>query len=142
MSSCQKNNNLSLGPDRSLFFLGSFSLRRPYLPLQIPPKLADKEGGNVSWKDSEVLFVLHRLHDKKDSHQSGNGWKPTVWPEIDTAVQAIDPEARPAKDQAKVILKLNDSYLRCPRALKIKTTGLSWTKEKHPGSYNQLSDSF
>ncbi|KAJ7883002.1 hypothetical protein B0H14DRAFT_2565081 [Mycena olivaceomarginata] len=74
------------------------------------PKPNEKEPVNVKWLKPEILAVLNSLIKKKDSHQSGNGWKPTVWPEIVATVQALSPDAKPVKDQVKVISKVN--YLK------------------------------
>ncbi|KAJ7483038.1 hypothetical protein B0H11DRAFT_1914779 [Mycena galericulata] len=63
--------------------------------------------------------MLRGLSDKKDTHRSGNGWKPSVWPEIVNAVKALDPEAMPVKDQTRLVSKLN-----------YKFSGTGWDKEK------------
>jgi hypothetical protein len=52
--------------------------------------------------------LLNTLLEKKSSHQSGNGWKPSVWPDVVKAVQLVNPNAMPAKDQTKVMSKLDD----------------------------------
>ncbi|KAJ6613724.1 hypothetical protein B0H10DRAFT_2436313 [Mycena sp. CBHHK59/15] len=90
-------------------FLPPSSLRWPYT-FPMPPKPSEKEPVNVKWMKLEVLVVLNGLLKKKDSHQCGNGWKPTVWPEIVSAVQAVNLEVKPAKDQVKIVSKLN--YLK------------------------------
>ncbi|KAF8142629.1 hypothetical protein K438DRAFT_2113068 [Mycena galopus ATCC 62051] len=58
---------------------------------------------NAKWTDPEVLAMLNTLIGKKSSHQSGTGWKPSVWTEVINAVQQVDPTADPVKDKAKVI---------------------------------------
>ncbi|KAJ7934139.1 hypothetical protein B0H13DRAFT_1855617 [Mycena leptocephala] len=54
---------------------------------------------NVKWSKPEVLVVLIGILNKKATHQSGNGWKPTVWPEITghefDAVRTISAMATP-----------------------------------------------
>ncbi|KAF8129411.1 hypothetical protein K438DRAFT_876688 [Mycena galopus ATCC 62051] len=63
---------------------------------------------NAKWTDPEILAMLNTLIGKKSSHQSGTGWKPSVWTDVVNAVQQVDPTADPVKDKAKVMSKLND----------------------------------
>ncbi|KAJ7743673.1 hypothetical protein B0H14DRAFT_3514846 [Mycena olivaceomarginata] len=67
----------------------------------MPPCKATGNNGKSIWIDPEVVAFLDGLIDKKTTHQSGNGWKPTVWPEIVSLVQAANPTADPKKDQVK-----------------------------------------
>ncbi|KAJ7789117.1 hypothetical protein B0H14DRAFT_3503405 [Mycena olivaceomarginata] len=67
----------------------------------MPPCKATGNNGKSIWIDPEVVAFLDGLIDKKTTHQSGNGWKPTVWPEIVALVQAANPTADPKKDQVK-----------------------------------------
>jgi hypothetical protein len=71
------------------------------------PKQTDKDTRNAAWTELECLEILNKLLEKKDSHKSGGRWKPTVWPDVVKAVQRIDPEAKPQKDQTKCVFKLN-----------------------------------
>jgi hypothetical protein len=64
----------------------------------MPPRKADGDDGKAIWIDPEVVALLDGLIDKKTTHQSGNGWKPTIWPEIVALVQAANPAADPKKD--------------------------------------------
>jgi hypothetical protein len=81
----------------------------------MPPRKADGDDGKAIWIDPEVVALLDGLIDKKTTHQSGNGWKPTIWPEIVALVQAANPAADPKKDQVKCISKIN--YVRSPSRL-------------------------
>ncbi|KAJ7801585.1 hypothetical protein B0H14DRAFT_2615118 [Mycena olivaceomarginata] len=80
----------------------------------MPPEKTSK---NSKWTDPEVIALLNTLLEKKSSHQSGNSWKPSVWPDIVKAVQLVNPNTIPAKDQTKVMSKLDDThgkdYARC-----------------------------
>ncbi|KAJ6606941.1 hypothetical protein B0H10DRAFT_1956738 [Mycena sp. CBHHK59/15] len=69
------------------------------------PKPNEKEAVNVKWLKPKILAVRNGLIKKKDSHQSGNGWKPSVWPEIVAAVQALSlGEASQRPDQFELYL--------------------------------------
>ncbi|KAJ7477713.1 hypothetical protein FB451DRAFT_1243045 [Mycena latifolia] len=83
------------------------------------------------WIDSEVLAMLNKLIELKESHQSGNGWKPSVWTPVIDAIQAANPTAEPKKDQKKVKSKLDylkstfEDYL-CVK----KFSGTGWDNEE------------
>ncbi|KAJ7342513.1 hypothetical protein DFH08DRAFT_963257 [Mycena albidolilacea] len=66
-------------------------------PSSMPPEKTSKK--NAKWTDPEVIALLNTLLEKKSSHQSGNSWKPSVWPDVVKAVQLVNPNAMPAKDQ-------------------------------------------
>ncbi|KAJ7678829.1 hypothetical protein B0H14DRAFT_2655706 [Mycena olivaceomarginata] len=87
----------------------------------MPPEKTSK---NAKWTDPEVIALLNTLLEKKSSHQSGNGWKPSVWPDVVKAVQLVNPNAMPAKDQTKLksILTL---YLFVE-----KFSGTGWDEEE------------
>jgi hypothetical protein len=59
------------------------------------------------WIDPEVLAMLNKLIELKESHQSGNGWKSSVWTLVISAVQAANLTAESKKDQKKVKSKLD-----------------------------------
>ncbi|KAJ7931946.1 hypothetical protein B0H13DRAFT_1857365 [Mycena leptocephala] len=63
--------------------------------------------GKAHWIDPECDVLLDGLIAKKSTHQSGNGFKPTVWAKIVKDVHAANPDARKKKDQMKCISKLN-----------------------------------
>ncbi|KAF8156497.1 hypothetical protein K438DRAFT_350478 [Mycena galopus ATCC 62051] len=77
--------------------------------------------------------MLNTLIGKKSSHQSGTGWKPSVWTDVVDAVQQVDPTTDPMKDKAKVISKLNDVKDIFTLYLFVeKFSGMGWDdEEKH-----------
>ncbi|KAJ6525124.1 hypothetical protein B0H19DRAFT_1199132 [Mycena capillaripes] len=54
----------------------------------MPPRAASDTEGNAKWTDTKTLALLNGLIDKKTGSQSGNGWKPTVWPGLVDILQA------------------------------------------------------
>jgi hypothetical protein len=70
--------------------------------------------GKAHWIDPECDALLDGLIAKKSTHQSGNGFKPTVWAEIVKDVHAANPGVRPKKDQTTVFLSSTMYTLLCP----------------------------
>ncbi|KAJ7859010.1 hypothetical protein B0H14DRAFT_3446859, partial [Mycena olivaceomarginata] len=103
-----------------------------------------KEPKNAKWSNIEVSAALTTLLDKKPTHQSANGWKPTVWPDVVKAVRLADPEAKPAKDQAKVTSKMNDLKEIFELYLFVeKFSGTGWDdEEKHAVNMAQYIEDF
>ncbi|KAJ6450854.1 hypothetical protein C8R47DRAFT_1230045 [Mycena vitilis] len=101
-------------------------------------------GKQAVWIDAEVLAMLNTLEEKKDQFQSGNGWKPTVWPSVVTAVHLANPSASPPKDQKKVKSKLD--YLQETFALYLfveKFSGSGWDEAgKHAVNTEQYVEEF
>ncbi|KAJ7846852.1 hypothetical protein B0H14DRAFT_2583895 [Mycena olivaceomarginata] len=96
----------------------------------MPPRKADSDDGKAVWIDPEVIALLNGLISKKSTHQSGNGWKPTVWPEIVALVQAANPAADPKKDQVKCISKINYLQKCLGQYLFVKKySGVGWDDE-------------
>ncbi|KAJ7887048.1 hypothetical protein B0H14DRAFT_3127709 [Mycena olivaceomarginata] len=96
-----------------------------------------KEPKNAKWSNIEVSAALTTLLDKKPTHQSSNGWKPTVWPDVVKAVRLADPEAKPAKDQAK-LKEIFELYLFVE-----KFSGTGWDdEEKHAVNTAQYIEDF
>ncbi|KAJ7340554.1 hypothetical protein DFH08DRAFT_938508 [Mycena albidolilacea] len=96
----------------------------------MPPRKADSDDGKAVWIDPEVIALLNGLISKKSTHQSGNGWKPTVWPEIVVLVQAANPAADPKKDQVKCISKINYLQKCLGQYLFVKKySGVGWDDE-------------
>ncbi|KAJ7334965.1 hypothetical protein DFH08DRAFT_965698 [Mycena albidolilacea] len=94
----------------------------------MPPKKTSK---NTKWTDPEVIALLNTLLEKKSSHQSGNGWKPSGWPDVVKAVQLVNPNAIPAKDQTKVMSKLDDLKNILTLYLFVeKFSGTGWDEEE------------
>ncbi|KAJ7232268.1 hypothetical protein C8J57DRAFT_1383955 [Mycena rebaudengoi] len=109
----------------------------------MPPKKGS-DPGKAKWIEEEVNAMLDALIDRKASHQSGNGWKPAVWADVVAAVQASNPEAKPTKDQVKVLTKLN--YLKEAFELYVfveKYSGSGWDPdEKHACATDEYIESF
>ncbi|KAJ7785108.1 hypothetical protein DFH07DRAFT_763721 [Mycena maculata] len=71
---------------------------------------------------------LSSLLEKKASHQSGNGWKPSVWPDIVKAMAAANPGTEPQKDMT---VKSKLEYMRLGPAyiFVAKFSGTGWDAE-------------
>ncbi|KAJ7802355.1 hypothetical protein B0H14DRAFT_2614345 [Mycena olivaceomarginata] len=96
----------------------------------MPPCKADSDNGKAVWIDLEVIVLLDSLIGKKSTHRSGNGWKPTVWPEIVALVQAANPAADPKKDKVKCISKINYLQKCLGQYLFVKKySGVGWDDE-------------
>ncbi|KAJ7352545.1 hypothetical protein DFH08DRAFT_991437 [Mycena albidolilacea] len=94
----------------------------------MPPEKTSK---NAKWTDPEVIALLNTLLEKKSSHQSSNGWKPSVWPDVVKAVQLVNPNAIPAKDQTKVMSKLDNLKNILTLYLFVKKfSGTGWDEEE------------
>ncbi|KAJ7805671.1 hypothetical protein B0H14DRAFT_3153309 [Mycena olivaceomarginata] len=98
----------------------------------MPPRKADGDDGKAIWLDPEVIALLDGLIDKKSRHQSGNGWKSTVWPGIVALVQAANPAADPKKDQVKCVSKINYLQKCLGQYLFVKKySGVGWDDEQN-----------
>ncbi|KAJ7642902.1 hypothetical protein B0H17DRAFT_1216272 [Mycena rosella] len=75
-----------------------------------PPDDESNNGGTAKWIVVEVKGMLHTLNDKKDTHMSGNGFKPQVWASVINKLNEVNPDANPKKDKQKCVSKLN--YLK------------------------------
>ncbi|KAJ7266320.1 hypothetical protein C8J57DRAFT_1619701 [Mycena rebaudengoi] len=96
------------------------------------------------WIDPEVLAMLNKLIELKESHQSGNGWKSSVWTLVISAVQAANLTAESKKDQKKVKSKLD--YLKATFEDYLfvkKLSGTGWDdEEKHATGTTDYIDGF
>ncbi|KAJ7667338.1 hypothetical protein B0H14DRAFT_3539199 [Mycena olivaceomarginata] len=81
--------------------------------------------GKAHWIDPECDALLDGLIAKKSTHQSGNGFKPTVWAEIVKDVHAANPGVRPKKDQT-TLQKGFEKYIFVQ-----KYSGIGWDSELH-----------
>ncbi|KAJ7241860.1 hypothetical protein C8J57DRAFT_1477674 [Mycena rebaudengoi] len=117
----------------------------PFLLLRLP---FASSGSSLSllpprW-DPEVLAMLNKLIELKESHQSGNGWKSSVWTLVISAVQAANPTAESKKDQKKVKSKLD--YLKATFEDYLfvkKLSGTGWDdEEKHATGTTDYIDGF
>ncbi|KAJ7816566.1 hypothetical protein B0H14DRAFT_3148567 [Mycena olivaceomarginata] len=98
----------------------------------MPPRKTDGDDGKAIWLDPEVIALLDGLIDKKSTHQSGNGWKSTVWPGIVALVQAANPAADPKKYQAKCVSKSNYLQKCLGQYLFVKKySGVGWDDEQN-----------
>ncbi|KAJ6450811.1 hypothetical protein C8R45DRAFT_1127537 [Mycena sanguinolenta] len=93
-----------------------------------------KEGKDRSQSSKlEAEALLDTLIEMKATHQSGNGWKPTVWTDVVKNVQAAAPDTQPAKD--KVICQNKLGYMKETFELYVfvaKFSGSGWDNdEKH-----------
>ncbi|KAJ7312379.1 hypothetical protein DFH08DRAFT_973459 [Mycena albidolilacea] len=87
----------------------------------MPPKPAEDTTLKAHWIKAETTMLIDDLIAKKSMHQSGNGWKPSVWAGIIMLVGAANPNASPKKDQTKYISKINYAHsTSTPAALKEK----------------------
>jgi hypothetical protein len=73
----------------------------------MPPKSAEDTTPKAFWIEDECVALIDALIAKKSTHQSDNGWKPSVWPGVIALVAAANPNASPKKDQTKCISKIN-----------------------------------
>jgi hypothetical protein len=71
------------------------------------PKSAEDTIPKAVWTEDECIALIDGLIAKKSTHQSGNGWKPSVWAGIVALVAAANPDVSPKKDQTKCISKIN-----------------------------------
>jgi hypothetical protein len=76
----------------------------------MPPKSAEDTTPEVFWIEDECVTLIDALVAKKLTHQSGNGWKPSVWASVIAIIAAANPNTSPKKDQTKCISKIN--YVR------------------------------
>ncbi|KAJ7745176.1 hypothetical protein B0H14DRAFT_3167463 [Mycena olivaceomarginata] len=99
------------------------------------------EPHNAKWTIPEVTAALSKLVERKSTHQSGNGWKSTVWPDVVKAVHAANPDANPPKDQTKLISKLEDLKKTFELYLFVeKFSGSGWDEdEKHASNTPSIS---
>ncbi|KAJ7724974.1 hypothetical protein B0H14DRAFT_3620912 [Mycena olivaceomarginata] len=98
----------------------------------MPLRKTDGDDGKAIWLDPEVIALLDGLIDKKSTHQSGNGWKLTVWPGIVALVQAANPAADPKKDQVKCVSKINYLQKCLGQYLFVKKySGVGWDDEQN-----------
>ncbi|KAJ7483107.1 hypothetical protein B0H11DRAFT_2279890 [Mycena galericulata] len=85
------------------------------------------------WLDGEVKAMLSTLSEMKETHMSGNGFKPQVWAPVVIKVNEASPEVNPKKDKQKCMNKL--SYLKKIYDLYVfvqKFSGSGWDDEaKH-----------
>ncbi|KAJ7076132.1 hypothetical protein C8R43DRAFT_1115793 [Mycena crocata] len=85
------------------------------------------------WTDAECLAAIGALAGKKDTHQSGNGWKDSVWT-IAIVVKAIHeakPDALPMKDVTKCKTKIGYLKTTFEEYLFIeKYSGSGWDDDK------------
>ncbi|KAJ6456677.1 hypothetical protein C8R45DRAFT_1034035 [Mycena sanguinolenta] len=93
-----------------------------------------KEGKDRSqWSKLEAEALLDTLIEKKAIHQSGNGWKPTVWTDVVKNVHTAAPDTQPAKD--KVVCQNKLGYMKETLELYVfvaKFSGTGWDNdEKH-----------
>ncbi|KAJ7809884.1 hypothetical protein B0H14DRAFT_2607694 [Mycena olivaceomarginata] len=81
---------------------------------------------------------------RKSTHQSGSGWKPTVWPDVVKAVHAANLDANPLKDQTKLISKLEDLKKTFELYLFVeKFSGSRWDEdEKHASNTPEYIEDF
>ncbi|KAJ7192884.1 hypothetical protein GGX14DRAFT_405940 [Mycena pura] len=52
-----------------------------------------------TWTNAQAQALLDALLEKRLTHQSGNGWKPSVWSDVVAAVNAVDPESQKTSTQ-------------------------------------------
>ncbi|KAJ7354582.1 hypothetical protein DFH08DRAFT_802496 [Mycena albidolilacea] len=107
----------------------------------MPPKPAEDTTPKAHWIEAETTALIDGLIAKKSTHQSGNGWKPSVWAGVIALVAAANPDASPKKDQTKCISKINYACSpSTPPALKEKFeaylfvkkySGIGWDDEDH-----------
>ncbi|KAJ7501196.1 hypothetical protein B0H11DRAFT_2375398 [Mycena galericulata] len=89
----------------------------------------------IIWLDGEVKAMQTTLSEKKETHMSGNGYKPQVWASVVTKVNEANPEVNPKKDKQKCMNKL--IYPEAPQLRKIfglylfvqKFSGSEWDDE-------------
>ncbi|KAJ7747168.1 hypothetical protein DFH07DRAFT_961136 [Mycena maculata] len=100
--------------------------------------------GKAVWIDCEVVAMLNTLAEHKNSHQSGNGWKSSVWTPVIHAIHKANPAADPRKDQKKAKSKLE--YLKSTFETYVfvaKFSGTGWDDtEKHATGTQEYIDGF
>ncbi|KAJ7885685.1 hypothetical protein B0H14DRAFT_3431637 [Mycena olivaceomarginata] len=98
----------------------------------MPPKPAEDTTPKAHWIEEETIALIDSLIGKKSTHQSGNGWKPSVWAGVVALVAAANPDASPKKDQTKCNSKIN--YLKETFEMYLfvkKYSGIGWDNEDH-----------
>ncbi|KAJ7348629.1 hypothetical protein DFH08DRAFT_808356 [Mycena albidolilacea] len=98
----------------------------------MPPNSAEDTTPKAHWIEDETIALIDSLIAKKSMHQSGNGWKPSVWAGVVVLVTAANPEASPKKDQTKCNSKIN--YLKETFEMYLfvkKYSGIGWDDEDH-----------
>ncbi|KAJ7356397.1 hypothetical protein DFH08DRAFT_802444 [Mycena albidolilacea] len=130
-----------LSPELQLLPLLQQASRLPLPPTNMPPKPAEDTTPKAHWIEAETTALIDGLIAKKSTHQSGNGWKPSVWAGVIALVAAANPDASPKKDQTKCISKINYACSpSTPPALKEKFeaylfvkkySGIGWDDEDH-----------
>ncbi|KAJ6459860.1 hypothetical protein C8R45DRAFT_1081267 [Mycena sanguinolenta] len=93
-----------------------------------------KEGKDRSqWSKLQAEALLDTLIKMKATHQSGNGWKPTIWTDVVKNMQAAASDTQPAKD--KVVCQNKLGYMKETFELYMfvaKFSGSGWDNdEKH-----------
>ncbi|KAJ7900742.1 hypothetical protein B0H14DRAFT_3753108 [Mycena olivaceomarginata] len=99
----------------------------------MPPKSAEDTTPKAVWIEDECVALIDGLIAKKSTHQSGNGWKPSVWAGVIALVAAANPDASPKKDQTNR-LKLTISQLKEKFEAYLfvkKYSGIGWDDEDH-----------
>ncbi|KAJ7896675.1 hypothetical protein B0H14DRAFT_3425463 [Mycena olivaceomarginata] len=98
----------------------------------MPPKPAEDTTPKAHWIEEETIALIDGLIGKKSIHQSGNGWKPSVWAGVVALIAAANPDASPKKDQTKCNSKIN--YLKETFEMYLfvkKYSGIGWDDEDH-----------
>ncbi|KAJ7369167.1 hypothetical protein DFH08DRAFT_833232 [Mycena albidolilacea] len=96
------------------------------------PKSAEDTIPKAVWTEDECIALIDGLIAKKSTHQSGNGWKPSVWAGVVALVAAANPDASPKKDQTKCISKINYLKEKFEAYLFVKKySGIGWDNEDH-----------
>ncbi|KAJ7193234.1 hypothetical protein GGX14DRAFT_405672 [Mycena pura] len=95
-----------------------------------------------TWTKTQAEALLDALLDKKLTHQSGNGWKPSVWTDVISAVNAVDPASQKTSTQIQNKLKhLKGVYEDYQYVL--GHTGTGWNDEaKHATNTAEYVEDF
>ncbi|KAJ7715345.1 hypothetical protein B0H16DRAFT_1477500 [Mycena metata] len=92
----------------------------------------DDHKPTVKWIHPEVNAMLDELAANKDTHMSGNGFKPAVWGKVVPKVVDANPDPAMKKNKTQCMGKLN--YLKSTFTLYIfvrKYSGTGWDEDEH-----------